>query len=411
MKKLLGDLLLLGGVITASLAAAESRRVSRAAGVGPDLLGEVLHAPARTDYESLDPDLILLQDQELPAGTTVGNTELAWLEEHALEEVLVLRRKVTREPLPVGPTLVGRVLAEPVRLVSEPETVRAGRRISAGFAARLLAEPALVRVALVAEVEDADGTASRERLDWDLRDAARNPEGASLLGATLAQEVILPSELRAQSYLDEATLARLEASRVDEVLVHVPRRFRWSDWGSRWIFALGVGITLAGVLLRRSRPDATELEKERREVERLARTLSELEGSVERLLARSDELPPEAIHAELDPLLVGPVYELAEGREVLRQAHGTRVFAAVLSAFARGERNLNRAWSASVDGHAPEARASLALALPALREAREALPGARPPAPAGFDQLDSGAPLPPDVPLADGEDPWGGEDA
>jgi hypothetical protein len=411
MKKLLGDLLLIGGVITASLAAAESRRVSRAAEVGPGLLGEVLHAPARTSYEALDPDLILLQDQELPAGTELAAAHLEWLEEHGFGEVLVLRQKQTREVLPVGPELIGRVLAGPVRLPEEPEAVRPGRRISAGFAARLADASDLERVGVVAEVPGGEGGARRQRLDWDLQDPAANPAGASLEGSTLAQAVELPTELRAMSYVDAEVLARLERSGVQEVAVRVPRRFRWEEWGQRWVFLVGVGVTLGGVLLRRSRPDAAELERELRAVERLAASLSELEGAVERLLARADELDPPGLHAALDPLLTGPVYDLAEGREVLRQAHGPRVYAAVMASFARGERNLNRAWSAAVDGHGPEARASLALALPALREAREALPGARPPAPAGFDRVDPDAPLPPDVPLAGGDDPWPSDEA
>jgi hypothetical protein len=403
MKKLLGDLLLIGGVITASLAAAESRRVSRAAEVGPGLLGEVLHAPARTSYEALDPDLILLQDQELPAGTELAAAHLEWLEEHGFGEVLVLRQKQTREVLPVGPELIGRVLAGPVRLPEEPEAVRPGRRISAGFAARLADASDLERVGVVAEVPGGEGGARRQRLDWDLQDPAANPAGASLEGSTLAQAVELPTELRAMSYVDAEVLARLERSGVQEVAVRVPRRFRWEEWGQRWVFLVGVGVTLGGVLLRRSRPDAAELERELRAVERLAASLSELEGAV--------ELDPPGLHAALDPLLTGPVYDLAEGREVLRQAHGPRVYAAVMASFARGERNLNRAWSAAVDGHGPEARASLALALPALREAREALPGARPPAPAGFDRVDPDAPLPPDVPLAGGDDPWPSDEA
>ncbi len=75
-----------------------------------------------------------------------------------------------------------------------------------------------------------------------------------------------------------------------------------------------------------------------------------------------------------------------------------------------GERKLNRAWSAAVDGHAEESRASLTAALPALREAREALPGTRPPAPSGFDTSAHESPLPPDVPLASGERHWSEEE-
>lgn len=406
MKKPLGDLLLLAGIITASLAAAESRRVSRAAPVDDGLLGEVLHATTRTRYEAADPDLILLQDQELLAGTEIGKAELSWLRSHGFREVSVLRQRVTSEARAVDPDLIGRVLATPVRLREEVESVRAGRRISEAFARRLQEDSSLFSVAVIADLPGDGGAVRRERLDWSLRGQAENPVGVSLVGSTLAQEVGLPVELRAQTYIDEDLLDRLEQSEVQEVVVRVPREFTWSGWGQRWTFLVGVLMTLTGVLLKRSRSDDGARERELQAVEHLSGLLTGLEGAVERLQLQADELSAEELHAAVDPLLSGPVYQLGEGSEVLRQAHGTRVHATVMAAFARGERNLNRAWSASVDGHAPEACASLGLALPAIREAREALPGSMAPTPAAFGAGDPATPLPPDVPLGGGAESW-----
>ena len=138
----------------------------------------------------------------------------------------------------------------------------------------------------------------------------------------------------------------------------------------------------------------------------LREKLQELELALEDIGGRLDGMTNEAIHEELDKLLLGPVYTLAEGRNSIRSAHGMRVFTAVMDPFARGERKLNRAWSAAVDGYEDEARRSLRAALPAFREAREALPGTTPPRPTGFDGVETGMPLPPDVPIAPAESHW-----
>ena len=411
MKKLLGDLLLLAGVILAALAAGESRRVSRAASVGPDLIGEVLHTTVRTDYEARQPDLLLAQDQEIAADTEITSEHVAWLRQHGFEEALVLRRRTTQETLPTDEGLVGRVLAKPVVLESEPEVIKQGRKISDSFVQRLLASDAYESITIKATIAGEDGARQREQIEWSLGEDAENPAGAVLLGSFLGQEVTLPVQLKAETYVDLDVLARLQGSEIAEVPVKIPNTFAWQDWGQRWLFVAGVVVTLAGVLLKRSRPDAEELEEGRQQVARLATQLSELEGDVERLVQKADALDAVALHAAVDPLLLGPVYDIAEGRETIRQGHGQRIFTSVMDGFARGERNLNRAWSAAVDGHAPESRRSLAAALPALREAREALPGAMPPGPSGFDTLDSGAPLPPDVPLAGGDDPWSSTEA
>jgi hypothetical protein len=145
-------------------------------------------------------------------------------------------------------------------------------------------------------------------------------------------------------------------------------------------------------------------------VARIAEALVGLEADVERLVLNNQDLDPKALHAGIDPLLGGSVYLIAEGRNVIRQAHGSKVFVAVMDAFARGERKLNRAWSAAVDGHAEESRNSLAAGLPAIREAREAMPGTHPPTPIGFESESLDVPLPPDVPLG-GTAHWADEES
>lgn len=407
MKKTIGNLLLIAGVIVSSLAAGESQRVSRAAPVDADLVGQALHRPISSNFEELDPGALVLLDRTLESGHVLVAEDVEWLRELGLEEVLILRRALDAETVGLE-AAVGRVLAEPVVLADEHEKIPPGRLFTAEFVERLEGSE-LTEIAINAAVADEEGKTRRQELVWSFEEGAENPEGVELVGNNLREEISLPVQLRPASYVDEKVVERLRASGITELAVKIPRTWTWLGWGSRWVFAIGIGITVLGVLLKRARPDAEELEAGAMQVARLGELLSELEGSVERLAGRVEKLDAETIHHEVDPLLVGPVYAIANGRESIRGAHGGRVFAAVMDAFARGERKLNRAWSAAVDGHAPEARVSVVAALPALREAREALPGTRPPGPRGFDIEDSDMPLPPDVPLAGGSDPWGQE--
>lgn len=79
-------------------------------------------------------------------------------------------------------------------------------------------------------------------------------------------------------------------------------------------------------------------------------------------LYESPEAACEEIHAELDRLVDGPLFEFAEAREGLLARHGFGGFARVVGEFSRGERAVNRAWSAAVDGYPNEARDSVARA-------------------------------------------------
>lgn len=408
MKKTIGNLALVAGVIVSSLAAGESQRVSRAAAVSPELVGQVLHTAVKTEYETEQPDALLVIDRGIEAGTVLTDEHVSWLSLSGFDQVLVLRRAKDAETVPVGEEALGKVLATPVTLTAEPEQIPMGRQITAGFVERMV-QAGLSAVTVSTEVRAAEMPPERRELRWNLLDEGANPGGSSLVGSTLREEISLPFQLRTASYVDPSILERLEASGVSEVSVKIPRTWTWQDWGSRWWFAIGIGITVLGIALKRARPDAQAIEAGALQVAHLGQLICELEGRLESLVSRSEELDADTIHREVDPLLAGPVYAIADGRESIRSAHGARVFAAVMDAFARGERKLNRAWSAAVDGHGPEARASLAAALPALREAREALPGTRPPGPAGFDDEPGGAPLPPDVPLTPGGDPWSHE--
>jgi hypothetical protein len=409
MKKSFGNLLLIIGVIVAALAAGESQRISRSMELGPELIGKTLHTEISSKYEELHPDELIFQDRVIEAGTVLTAEHILWLasidEQRENAEVLVLRRATNKEVLAADEGAVGRVLSDPITLTNEPEEIPAGRRLSAGFVERLKAAgKTIVKI-------DSNNEELKQRkiLDWPLEEGAETPDGFALLDSKLAEPVTLPVQLKTSSYVDPNLLERLKTSEVTEVSVKIPKEWSLEGWGSRFTFLLGVVVIGLGVLLKRSKASGAAVEEELEEVSRISEALVSLEGQLEELVMGSGELDPKELHLKIDPLLTGPVYTIAEGRNSIKQAHGGKIFGAVMDAFSRGERKLNRAWSAAVDGHAEESRASLAAGLPALREAREAMPGTLPPSPAGFASVDPEMPLPPDVPLT-GAGHWTDED-
>lgn len=90
-----------------------------------------------------------------------------------------------------------------------------------------------------------------------------------------------------------------------------------------------------------------------------------------RTLDRSADL--ETMQAAIEKIQFYQVTPLANHRGKLAERLGPARFAEVFGAFSTGERYLNRAWSAVVDGYREEAVACLATALERFEEARSAL--------------------------------------
>lgn len=172
-----------------------------------------------------------------------------------------------------------------------------------------------------------------------------------------------------------ARLATLEAATLPQ-----PSQ-RLSEWfsvgGIGWLG--GVALIIAGAVLARR-----EIEAENRgegasedaevvdflaNVQETRRRLAQLTEDIAELGMDDDAPKARAlIDATFDELLE-PIVE-SRGRFTAR--HGVGVFASYFGSFAGGERNLSRTWSALTDGHAVEARASLAKAVEAFAEAEAA---------------------------------------
>jgi len=148
-----------------------------------------------------------------------------------------------------------------------------------------------------------------------------------------------------------------------------PRAVPWA-----W-FIPAVLVGAAGVaLIRRSTRAAARsdhvLSRNREDVEdslaRIVRGLEEMTGG-------ERPIPPWEYRFEIDHRFRDDLARFAEARESLAHLYGLAAYAEIMSAFAAGERYLNRVWSASADGYMDEATDYLGRSLEQFREAAERL--------------------------------------
>lgn len=141
-------------------------------------------------------------------------------------------------------------------------------------------------------------------------------------------------------------------------------------WTLASLVVLGAGI----VLSRSARKQAAESEGgDGASLGAAGEALGSVASSVDSLVEKLGSIGPEALHAEVDAIVSGPVTDFVENRNALTIAHGVAGYAAVMGPFAQGERYLNRAWSASTDGYRDEAVEYVRRAAPVMREARNLL--------------------------------------
>lgn len=101
----------------------------------------------------------------------------------------------------------------------------------------------------------------------------------------------------------------------------------------------------------------------------LAGSLANINANLRDLCARKEALPVYEARFEIDRLFRADLDSFAEARETMIHVMGMRNYADVMSAFAAGERYINRVWSASTDGYQDEVRTYLERAREQLGEA------------------------------------------
>jgi hypothetical protein len=139
--------------------------------------------------------------------------------------------------------------------------------------------------------------------------------------------------------------------------------------------ALGaVGVFLVQLSLHRERTSTGRLEGNIKDLDETSRLLSDgMNELVSELDAHDVYALPDLIEERFHPVL----NRFADARESLMIVYDVNTYADVMSAFAGGERYLNRAWSSAAEGYIDEAHASLTRARELFNEVRERLETAR----------------------------------
>ena len=119
--------------------------------------------------------------------------------------------------------------------------------------------------------------------------------------------------------------------------------------------------------------------------ETLASNRASIEDSLDRIVVNLEQLetgkesiPPWELRFEIDRRFRTDLNAFVEARHSLSHIYGLQHYADIMSAFAAGERYLNRVWSSSADGYIEEARTYVGKALEQFEESLSCLEAARP---------------------------------
>jgi hypothetical protein len=148
-----------------------------------------------------------------------------------------------------------------------------------------------------------------------------------------------------------------------------PRIMEWSQFVPALLFG-AFGVFLVRHAERRDMRSEGRMKANRAELD------SSLSRVVEKLAAfeaKKGDMTVDRIAPEVDAAFRDDLTTFADARETIAHLYGIRVYAEVMSAFATGERYLNRVWSSSVDGYLEESRTYLTKALEQFREAKTRL--------------------------------------
>ena len=133
---------------------------------------------------------------------------------------------------------------------------------------------------------------------------------------------------------------------------------------------LGVGIVALLIYRKAHHVEARASHRLSGNLQILQTSLANLLGNLETLSSDSVNLPVYEARFEIDRLLRQDLNNFANARESMKHVFGLQHYADVMSAFAAGERYINRVWSASTDGYVDEVRNYLERATQQFREAK-----------------------------------------
>lgn len=198
----------------------------------------------------------------------------------------------------------------------------------------------------------------------------------------------LDGELAASrgAWLD-ALEARIAPAASAAVQRPIPPEARVSDWfgESGLFFLLGLALVVIGAVLGRVAMKREASEEEPAEsqggAKDLGHLLDGLRAEIGQLAAEMEasesERPPAKeltrIKEAIQELQLTKFEPIVDSAPKVQAKYGMGAFAEIFGPFSSAERNVNRAWSALVDEHFPEARDSMKSAADSLTEAHEVL--------------------------------------
>lgn len=138
------------------------------------------------------------------------------------------------------------------------------------------------------------------------------------------------------------------------------------------VFAAAIVVGIIGVVtVKRARKAAAHadhvLEGNRRD---LTESLTAIIANLRELNGRKAAVPVDELRHEIDRLFRADLTRFVDARESMVPLFGLQAYADIQSAFAAGERYVNRVWSASADGYQAEALDYLEKALTQFEEAQ-----------------------------------------
>ncbi len=109
----------------------------------------------------------------------------------------------------------------------------------------------------------------------------------------------------------------------------------------------------------------------------LETSLANIVHNLERLNRDKNEIPTHEMRFEIDKLFREDLNCFAEARKSLVLIYNLQTYADIMSAFAAGERYINRVWSASADGYIDEIMEYIERAFEQFRDAGQQLQNAQ----------------------------------
>jgi len=152
-----------------------------------------------------------------------------------------------------------------------------------------------------------------------------------------------------------------------------PLTVAWSEYLPFLMFG-AVGVFL---IRHAAHKEARSEDRMRSNKSDLSESLARVVDKLSELDGRKQDLTVDAIAPAVDAAFRADLTTFADARETIAHLYGIRVYAEIMSAFATGERYLNRVWSSSVDGYLEEARTYLGKALEQFRDAKAKLDAVR----------------------------------